>query len=117
MMNKKKTRIILCVLGLGVLVFLYGSEKRVTANIRINEICTNNFSNYSDESGNYYNWVELYNPTDGQISLRGYQITDNGKNNKFVFGDISLEAGRYLTVFSQRSRFETKQECFIPVMK
>lgn len=98
-MDKKGMRITLCVLGLGGLFFLYNYEKQVEPNLIINEICTNNFSNYSDEYGNYYNWIEIYNPTAEKISLTGYQITDSSRKNKFTFGNSVLEAGDYLTLF------------------
>lgn len=85
------------------LVFLYNYEKQVEPNLIINEICTNNFSNYSDEYGNYYNWIEIYNPTAEKISLTGYQITDSSRKNKFTFGNSVLEAGDYLTLFLQKN--------------
>lgn len=35
-------------------------------------------------------WIELYNPNDRSISLSGYELTDGGADNSFVFGASSV---------------------------
>ncbi|MDO4333709.1 MAG: CotH kinase family protein [Eubacteriales bacterium] len=45
----------------------------------INEVCSSNFSVVSDENGEYADYVELYNPTDEEISLEGYYLSDDIK--------------------------------------
>ena len=62
--------------------------------VRFNEVCSRNFSSIcSSEDGEYYDYVELYNPTEYDISLEGYALS-RGVNdkNKFVFGDETIKA-------------------------
>lgn len=51
-MYKKITRFFLVIFGMAVIASLCYHEKRYTETIVINEVCTNNFSNCSDEFGN-----------------------------------------------------------------
>lgn len=63
--------------------------------VRFNEVCSRNFSSIcSSEDGEYYDYVELYNPTEYDISLEGYALS-RGVNdkNKFVFGDETIYNG------------------------
>ena len=48
----------------------------------INEIMSANVDVYLDPSFNYGSWVELYNPTDRNITLGGLYVTDDPKNLK-----------------------------------
>lgn len=100
-MNKAKVRSSLFILCVGVFfIFLCSNQKSLLQKkIIINEVCTNNFSNYSDKQGNYFNWMELYNPTNGKVSLNEYQIVRGNKKDKYVFDDVILESGQYLVVF------------------
>ena len=46
----------------------------------INEIQSSNIDMFVDPSFNYGAWVELYNPTDAPVSLRGLYISDDATN-------------------------------------
>ena len=48
----------------------------------INEIMASNIDVYLDPSFNYGSWVELYNPTDRNLSLGGLYVTDDPNNLK-----------------------------------
>ena len=72
------------------------------AQIRINEILASNASTNEDTStGEYSDWVELYNPTGNEVSLRGYFLTDNLSDaTKWKFPDTAvIAAGGYLLVW------------------
>lgn len=100
-MNKTKLRTSLFILCIGVVIaFLCGNRIEIfQKKLYFNEVCTNNFSNYSDKFGNYFNWIELYNPKNVAVSLEGYQVVKGNKKDKFVFGDVTLKAGEFLIVF------------------
>lgn len=46
----------------------------------INEIQSSNIDMFVDPSFNYGAWVELYNPTDTPVSLRGLYVSDDADN-------------------------------------
>ena len=55
-----------------IVIFLIGISSKCSAEILINEIM------YDPElNDNYYEWIELYNPTNKSINLTGWSITDN----------------------------------------
>lgn len=66
----------------------------------INEICAKN-TVYAAPDGNYYDWIELYNPYDFEWDLSGYGLSDNkSKPYKFTFPDQTIIAeGNRLIVF------------------
>lgn len=66
----------------------------------INEVVADNLSTLKDGNGVYSDWIELYNPTDHAISLKGYYLSDS-KNEltKWAFPDVSIDSGGYLIVF------------------
>lgn len=67
----------------------------------LNEVCSCNFSSVYSEDGEYYDYVELYNPTDKEISLKGYTLS-RGVNDKkrFVFGNEKINAKDWMIVFA-----------------
>jgi hypothetical protein len=52
----------------------------VSNEILINELMSNNVNTYSDEAGEYDDWIELFNPTDAQIDLSEKYLTDKKDN-------------------------------------
>lgn len=70
-------------------------------NIVINEVCAANGNIMADESGDSFDWIELYNPTDRNINLLGFGLSDK-KNDlfKYTFGDIEIKPKGYLFVYA-----------------
>jgi hypothetical protein len=67
----------------------------------INEFQTDNETGIQDESGAFEDWVELYNPTENNISLSGYYLTDDFENPKqWAFPDTSIAPGEYLLLWA-----------------
>lgn len=60
-----------------VILILISLSLSINAQLRINELMSNNVSALMDESYNFSMWVELYNPTSTNISLNTYYLTDN----------------------------------------
>lgn len=55
-----------------IVILLIISSKKGSADVLINEVM------YDPElNENYYEWIELYNPTNQSINLTGWSITDN----------------------------------------
>lgn len=68
--------------------------------IYISEASSRNTA-YAQVGGKYYDWIELYNPTDKDISLKGYSLSDDAEEHeKFVFGDVTIPAGGYKVVYA-----------------
>lgn len=52
----------------------------------LSEVMAKNNGALADDEGNYPDWIELHNPTDKAINLKGYSLTDDvRKKGKFVF--------------------------------
>jgi hypothetical protein len=67
--------------------------------IVISEVLNANVSYLKQPDGEYYDWIEIHNTTGAPISLEGYALSNNAKNPaKWVFPDVTLDAGEYLTV-------------------
>ncbi len=67
--------------------------------IVISEVLNANVSYLKQPDGEYYDWIEIHNTTGAPISLAGYALSNNAKNPaKWVFPDVTLDAGEYLTV-------------------
>ncbi len=64
------------------------------SSIIINEICAKNTA-YAAPDGKYYDWIELYNPSDKSADLSGYGLSDKAdKPYQFVFPDNTIIAGK-----------------------
>lgn len=48
-----------------------------TAQLKINEYSCANVSTFTDNNGNYEDWVELYNPGSSAVALSGYYLSDD----------------------------------------
>jgi hypothetical protein len=72
----------------------------VSAQILINEGSNRNYTTISDEDNEYKDWIELFNAGATEQSLLNYSLTDDQTNpTKWVFPNISIEAGGFKTVF------------------
>ncbi|MBQ33533.1 MAG: hypothetical protein CMG32_01575 [Candidatus Marinimicrobia bacterium] len=75
--------------------------------LKINEILVNNDTTNTDESGEYDDWIEIYNTSGEDIDLSGMYLTDNADNLtkwQFPFGGVMLEAGSYLLVWCDENQ-------------
>ena len=62
--------------------------------IVITEIMQNPIA-VSDDNGEYF---EVFNPTESDIDLEGWRISDNGTNNHTIVGALVVPAGGYLVL-------------------
>ena len=70
----------------------------------INEVVADNLSTLKDENGVYSDWIEIYNPTDQAIGLKGYYLSDTKDElTKWAFPDVEIDSNGYLIVFCDGS--------------
>ncbi len=69
--------------------------------IVINEIMSSNTVSITDEDGDFEDWIELYNPGDGPVSISGWSITDDiSEPEKWVFPEFSINPKNFILVFA-----------------
>lgn len=67
----------------------------------ISELMATNASSIQTASGEYSDWIEIYNGTDAPIDLAGYSLSDDATNRRrYVFPHVTLAAGEYRLVFA-----------------
>jgi hypothetical protein len=80
-----------------------GSSSASGFPVSINEIMSSN-SSYYDDSGNAYDWIELYNSSDIDINLSNYKLTDNERKVRYTFpNDASIHANGYYVVWCKNN--------------
>lgn len=90
--------VFLVLLGIGVMIWLLpGSDGHVV----INEVMSSNDKAYLHPEYGSVDWVELYNPTERNVDLSGYGLTNELKKQykyRFPEGTV-LPAGSYLVLY------------------
>ena len=67
----------------------------------ISEMMGLNSSAVADLQGQYIDWFEVHNAGASSVNLSGYGITNDPNNPaKWVFPDVTVEAGGYLVVYA-----------------
>ena len=67
----------------------------------LSEFMASNTRTLKDETGRYVDWIELFNPSDVLLNLRGWSLTDDAGNlTKWRFPETNLAAGGFLVVFA-----------------
>jgi len=54
-----------------------GPAEGSAAQISFNEVMASNSGSHADESGEFDDWIELYNASDQELDLEGYFISDD----------------------------------------
>ncbi len=73
--------------------------------IVINEIMASNFNTQADESGEFDDWVELYNNTANSISLKNMFLSDDVFNKaKWAFPDTVIGAHDFFIVWTDNDQ-------------
>ena len=73
----------------------------IDGQLLINELLADNALTSRDADGHAGDWIEIYNPTDTDVSLHGYGVTDDlAEPHKAVLPDgLSVPAGGYLVLW------------------
>lgn len=73
----------------------------------INEVVISNSSGVTDESGEYEDWVELYNATSQTINLDGKYLTDRSDNpDRFILPNLNIVPYGFRLVWLDRDMFD-----------
>lgn len=78
----------------------------------ISEIMPSNKSAVIDENGKYSDWVELWNSSDCDISLKNVGMSDRNDTIQFLFPDVILPAGERVIVFCSDTNQSTSGKPF-----
>lgn len=72
------------------------------AQVVINEFSAANMTTIADNSGEYEDWIELYNPGPSAANLSGYHLSDRVNNpTKWVIPNgVSIPAGGFMVFFA-----------------
>lgn len=76
------------------------SASVASAKVVINEFMASNGGCLIDDKGDNSDWIEIYNPGSGDVSLSGMGLSDDNTSVKWVFPNVTLTAGGYLVVFA-----------------
>lgn len=92
-------------------VFIYQVQPAPPAQdaaVVINEFMASNETALTDETGDYDDWIELYNRSDEAVVLDGYYLTDKADNlTKWTFpAGTTLPAHSYLIVWADEDEDE-----------
>jgi spore coat protein CotH len=69
----------------------------------INEVMSSNDFTISDEAGDFDDWIEVFNPTDEQINLGEYYLSDNSSSTtKWHFPEYVMQPGEFLLIWADR---------------
>lgn len=69
-------------------------------NIKITEYMTHNNRSHYDKYGNYYDWIEIYNNGNAEVSLKGLYISDNENNiTKSSLPDVTIKPNEYKIIY------------------
>lgn len=73
--------------------------------LEITEYMTHNKKSVNDRYGNYFNFMELYNPTDKDYNLEGIYITDTPtKLKKYLLPKTKLKSHEYLVIYFSKEK-------------
>lgn len=76
------------------------STNNTYQSITINEYMTKNKRSHYDNHGNYYDWVELYNSSKEDVTLKNIFISDDASNlNKYKIKEITIPKEGYLLIY------------------
>ena len=92
-------------LGLGLLLVLLTSGppavQAASPGVLITEVQAANTRTVADDQGRYSDWIELHNPTDTPVALRGYTLTDDpAAPAKWPLPVSTLAPGAFLAIWA-----------------
>lgn len=125
--RREKNKVMICALfaalfGIALVQYLdAGSHKAALNNtdVLISEVCAHNVHAAYDDNGEYgADYIEIYNPTNKTINLKGYGLSDDKRSlMKYVFGDISVEPGEAVIAWCSDNKDDVSKysEGYVPV--
>ncbi|MDO4339771.1 MAG: CotH kinase family protein [Eubacteriales bacterium] len=95
---------ILLLIAAGIILCLYvGSGNGDGSGLCINEILFSSSWIEGKDPDHPTEWIELYNGTEQEINLKSYALSDDMDDiEKWIFPDVTIEAGDYLLVYAEK---------------
>ncbi|MBL4592748.1 MAG: CotH kinase family protein [Flavobacteriales bacterium] len=82
-------------------------ELFVDGDVVLNELCAINNSVWTDNQGEYEDWIELYNNSSSTVSLNGYYLSDDNSNlTKWMFPDTSIAPNSYMIIWADNDTLD-----------
>ena len=66
----------------------------------LNEFMASNQGTLHDEDGDASDWIEISNPTSEPINLQGYALSDNRRNEPWVFPEVIIPPRGHIIVWA-----------------
>ncbi len=87
-------------------------NRRKASGLKINEICTSNFSVSYDSLGEYRDYIELINMGDEDIDLSGYKIgvADEKGGGSWEIPEGTVKPGEYRLIFASKDYGSEEEE-------
>ena len=84
------------------IAFVWASVALAEGNVIINEVQSSNGETLKDQTGEYSDWIELYNDGNAAVDLSGWGLSDKKKKPyKWTFPEgTTIAAGAYLVVIA-----------------
>lgn len=116
-LKKKKEIFAIFLLSVLSILVLYATVKASnTQTVVINEVCSNNFSILQNSSGQYADYIELYNASDFDISLQDWTLhTESELSEFYTFGNIILKPQAYLLLIRNSNLTEMTTDITVTV--
>lgn len=97
---------------LGIVLILSGCEKKYAedeSKVVINEIMPSNLSTVADPSGEYDDWIEIFNKTSEEQDISGWYLSDSKSNyTKFRFpAHTKISAHGFLIIWVDQDTTQT----------
>ncbi|MBI3502972.1 MAG: CotH kinase family protein [Bacteroidetes bacterium] len=81
--------------------FLHLTSYISFSQVVINEYSASNINSFTDNFGNYEDWVELYNTTASSVNLTGWYLSNNkNKPTKWQLGNVTINANGFLRIWA-----------------
>lgn len=78
-----------------------GGEPTPRPALFLNELMPANLSTVQDESGDFPDWIELFNAGEQAVDLAGYTLSDDlDRPDRHVLGELRIEAGGFLLLYA-----------------
>ena len=79
------------------------AKSKSIPNIIVNEIMGSNSKTITDKDGDYPDYIELYNPSDQEVNLAGWGLSDRENSPKWFFPknkEVIIKPKSYLLIFA-----------------
>ena len=87
-------------------------SRRKDSTLKINEVCTSNFSVSRDELNGYEDYIEIVNTGEEEAVLTGYKIrvADEGGSSSWEIPECTLKSGEYRIIFASDEYVKDKKD-------